>query len=129
MKKLTLLLLLMVSTNVMAEWTRVTESEDGEQTVYIDYGTIKKKGHKVKMWVLKDYKTAITDGGYTFLSELGLEEYDCIEETKQTMGFYYFSGNMRGGTPVYSDTTTNLLNPIVLGSISETPFKIACDKK
>jgi hypothetical protein len=56
MIKLLLFLLLMVSTNVFAEWTKVTDSADGSFSVYVDYGFIKKKGNKVTMWYVYDFE-------------------------------------------------------------------------
>ena len=49
MKKLVVLLLLMVSTSVFAEWTPVDGSKDGDMTFYIDFETIKSKGNKVEL--------------------------------------------------------------------------------
>ena len=60
-------MLLMVSTNVMAEWTEVS-SDGADMTGYVDYGTIKKKGNKVKMWRLFDFKTVQKFEGDIYLS-------------------------------------------------------------
>ena len=133
MKKLLILLLLLVSTNVFAEWTRVTESADGDITAYIDYGTIKKKGNKVKMWDLLDIKTVKETAGKRYLSSLSRNEYDCEEETKLMLDFYWYSGNMgnmRQGEIVYSHKNMKEeAESILPGSIEETLFKIACGKK
>ena len=104
MKKLTLLLLLMISTNVMAEWTKVTKSKS-KSTVYVDYETIKRKERKVKMWVLFDYKTVQGDvENERYLSDLSHSEYDCEEDTIQLLDLHNYSGNMRGGEIVSSQT-------------------------
>ena len=130
MKKVLVLLLLMISTNVFAEWTPVDGSKDGDMTVYVDFETIKKKDNKVKMWDLFDYKTVQKVGNYRFLSVLDHYEYDCDEETRRMLDFYWYSGNMKNGEIVYSQTNIkNEAESIVPGSISETKFKIACDKK
>ena len=92
MKRLTLLLLLMVSTNVFAEWTRLSESADGDMTIYTDLGTIKRKGHKVKMWSLDDFKTVRESDGYRRLSAMSRYEYDCEEETSRLLDFLWYSG-------------------------------------
>ena len=120
----------MVSTNVFAEWTRVTESADGDMTTYIDYGTIKKKGHKVKMWKLYDFKTVKKLGeNDRYLSEMRRGEYDCEEERHQQLDIYWYSGNMRQGDIVYSSTTKDEAISILPGSIEESLFKIACSNK
>ena len=58
----------MISTNVLAEWTRVTGNDNGSS--YVDFGTIKKKGRKVKMWILYDFKTIQKVKSYRYLSLL-----------------------------------------------------------
>ena len=129
MKKLTLLLLLMVSTSVFAKWTEVG-SKDGDITSYADFGTIKKKGNKVKMWGLYDYKKVQKFENYRYLSSLTRFEYDCEEETVKELDIHWYSGNMRQGEIVVS--TTNIKNEaesIMPESIYEGLFKIACGKK
>ena len=104
MKRLTLLLLLlMISTNVLAEWTRVRGNLDDDVIIYMDFGSIKKKDNKVKMWVMKDYKTTQKFENYSYLSSVSLSEYDCEEETNRLIDYYWYSGNMRIGNVVYSN--------------------------
>ena len=129
MKKLTLLLLLMVSTSVLAEWTTVGGGTD--LISYIDFGTIKRKDNKVKMWSLIDLKTVHEfSGGERYLSGMMRSEYDCEEETMRMLDVYYYSENMREGEVVVSNTNiTNEATSVRPDSIEETFFKIACDKK
>ena len=128
MNKLTLLLLLMVSTNVFAEWTEVGSND--EMTAYVDFGTIKKKDHKVKIWILFDFKTVQKAISYRYLSQMERDEYDCDEETSRMLDLYWYSGNMKQGDIVYSETNmkdgTLSLPP---GSTGERLLKIACGKK
>lgn len=130
MNKILVLLLLMVSTNVFAEWTKVTGSSDGDMTVYVDFGTIKRKGNKVKMWDLFDFKTVQETAGTRYLSQLSRNEYDCEEEIKRMLNLYWYSGNMRNGETVTSQS--NIKDDgtsIIPGSINEALLKVACDKK
>ena len=129
MKKIVVLLLLMVSTSVFAEWTRVGSSHDGDMTIYVDYEKIKKIGNKVKIWVLMDYKTIQKLGNISHLSDVGLEECDCEEGTKQTIGFYQYAGNMGSGDVAHSNTSKSKSIPIPPDSVSEIFFNIACSKK
>ena len=62
------LLLLIVSTSVFAEWTKVTNSSDGDMTVYVDYGSIKNKGNKVMMLDLTDFKTVHKNKSYIYVT-------------------------------------------------------------
>ena len=128
MKKVLVLLLLMVSTNVFAEWTKSGESKDA--FFYVDYGTIKKKGNKVKMWTMYDYKTVKMIENDRYLSMVNYDEYDCEKETVKWLDYYFYSGNMRTGEIVGSSTNIKK-EPfsIMPGSIDETLFKITCSKK
>ena len=128
MKTILVLLLLMVSTSVFAEWTRVTESADGDMTTYIDYGTIKKKGHKVKVWNLFDYKTVrIGAANERYLSSVTRFEYDCKKEMVRQLDVHWYS---RQGEIVRSITNIkDETESVMPGSMIETLFKIACGKK
>jgi hypothetical protein len=129
-KKLTLLLLLLVSTNVFAEWTAVSGSSDGDQTVYANFGTIKRKGNKVKMWALHNFKTVQKSENNRFLSAVSRDEYSCEEETRRLLDFYWYSGDMAGGEVVYSNINIKLkARSIPPESMDEDLFKIACGKK
>ena len=129
MKKIVLLLLLMISTSVFAEWTEVGQSADG-MTAYVDFGTIKRKGNKVKMWKLFDYKTVKESGVDRYLSEMRRGEYDCEEETIGLFDWHWYSGNMAEGEIVRSNTNIkDAIQSVIPGSMGETLFKIACGKK
>ena len=127
MKKLTLLLLLMISTNVMAEWTVGDTSSDGTQTVYLDIDTIKRKENKVSMWIMIDYKT-VQEGG--FLSAVTRYEYDCEENTSRMLDFIWYKGNMMSKDVLYGDSNMKQESrSISPNSMDETILKIACGKK
>ena len=135
MKKILVLLLLMISTTsvVFAEWTRVTGSFDGDMTVYADFGTIKRKGHKVKMWRLFDFKTIQKGlGGESerHLSSVSRDEYDCEGETERQLDIHWYSSNMGQGEIVWSLTNIkNEASSVIPRSISESLFNIACSNK
>ena len=121
----------MISTNVFAKWTRFGDSTDGATTVYIDFETIKKKGHKVKIWSLMDFKTVQKPpSGTKYLSTLSHDEYDCEEETNRMLDLYSYSRSMGQGEIVYSSTNIkNEAESILPGSIAEGLLKLACGKK
>ena len=128
MIKLLLFLLLMVSTNVFAEWTEVGSND--EMNVYNDFSSIKKQVNKTKMWSMFDFNTVKTIENDSFLSQVFHYEYDCINETIKQLDFIWYSGNMKSGDVVYSQRNMNI-EPISVTpeSINEHLFKIACDKK
>jgi hypothetical protein len=128
MKKLTLLLLLIVSTNVLSDWTEIVDNTD--LTSYIDFETIKRKGNKVKMWSLFDYKTVQKFKNYRYLSQVSRMEYDCEEETRRQLDFYWYSGNMRQSEIVVSQTNIKDESiSVIPGSIDVSFLKVACGKK
>ena len=132
-KILTIFMLLLVSTNVFAEWTWVGISPDGEITAYADLKTIRKNGNKVKMWSFFDYKTIkIFSGDNTkYLSSRNLNEFDCKNQTLTTITFTWFSENMLNGQIVYNDEISNThpVDEIPPDSMSHGLFKIACGKR
>ena len=128
MIKLLLFLLLMVSTNVFAEWTEVGSND--EMNVYNDFSSIKKHANQVKMWSMFDFKTVKKIENDSFLSQVFHYEYDCINETIKQLDFIWYSGNMKSGDVVYSQRNMHI-EPISVTpeSINEHLFKIACGKK
>jgi hypothetical protein len=131
MKKILVLLLLMVvSTSVFAEWTVVGGVDGMTAYAYADSDSIKKKGTKVKMWSLFDYKTVQKFDNLSYLSSVTRNEYDCEEETRRMLDLHWYSGNMRQGDIVYSNTNIKRESKsIIPESTIEVLFKIACDKK
>ena len=129
MKKLLITLLLAVlSTSAMAEWTPINQTEMG--THYVDFSTIRKVGNKVKMWTMHDYKTMQIYEGKYYLSNKSQFEYDCKNETSASVADLSFSDNMGSGQLV-SSYYKNGLNPLPVspGSIGEFVWKIACGKQ
>jgi hypothetical protein len=128
MKKILILLLLMVSTSGYAEWTAM--GGDGDATAYVDFGTIKRKGNKAKMWYLTDFKVVKESEGDRYLSMIARDEYDCEEKTKRTLDLYLYSGNMKSGEIVFSQTNITMeAESIIQGGSLEALFDIGCGKK
>ena len=127
MKKLTLLLLLMVSTNVMSEWKPIGFSD--EQTQYVDLESIRKKGNKVKLWFLLDLKKVKIIENKSILSIMGHEEYDCKEETTKVLDMFFYEGNMKN-KEIFSEVNIHdeptSIRPNTVESLN---YKIACGKK
>ena len=127
-KKLTIFMLLLVSTNVFAEWIYIGSSDSFNS--YVDMKTIRNKGNKAKMWNLFDYKTAqITSENNEYWSARGIHEYDCTDGTSRTLSVSFLSGKMNIGQVVFKDDTKGEFKEIPPGSIIENLFKIACGTK
>jgi hypothetical protein len=136
MKRLTILMLLLGSTNVLAEWTWVGGTEYGDYgfEVYVDLETIHKKGNKAKMWRMYSYNTQQTmeDKNNKYWSSRGINEFDCIEETSKTLAFSYLSEKMGSGQEIYyANITTDKAEEVHIapGTIVKTLFNIACGKR
>ena len=130
MRKLTLILLILVSTNVFAEWTKVGHSKNYEMTNYVDVDSIKKKGNKVKLWKLIDYKTVQLFNNDRYLSMIVRIEFDCVEETSLVLDDYGYSGNMRNDKRVWSHINSkNELISILPGGADDILSKLTCGNK
>ena len=130
MKKLTLLLLLIVSTNVLSEWTKV--GENSEKTFYINYETIRNiENNNVKLWDLNDFKTerTIKTEGKHFLSSKSHMRFNCNNETYSLLDIVFYSKNMGQGDLVHRVFNNFYEMSVEPDSNDETLFKIACGKK
>lgn len=129
MRKIILMLLLaFVSSNAMAEWVAVGESE--KATVYANPATIRKDEHKVKLWFMYDLKKAEGDGGIKILSTKIQFEFNCKEETIRRLATTSYSDNMGNGDVVpIPDIPDVIPKPVVPDSSGEFMLNYACVKK
>jgi len=122
-----MILLLLSSSPAFAEWVRLTEDE--VMTVHFDPDTIRRKGNMVKIWLLYDYKTALTQGRDAIFSAKMQSEYDCTEELVRTIAISQYAGNMGKGKVVTINSADGQWSPVVPGSIGQREWKLACVKK
>lgn len=128
MKKLLLTLMLaLVSSSAMAEWTLVERS--ASQTAYVDFATIRKVDDVAKMWCLLDFKKKQGNKGKEFLSLKVQSEYDCKEEQSRSLAIIGFSKNMGYGKPDSSGSYPTDWQPVAPESNDLTFWQIACGKK
>ena len=93
MQKNILILLLIITTNpVWADWAQVIESNSS--TYYIDQTNIRKNGQFAKVWVLDN----LNEQKYGIASFVSLTEYDCNEERMRYLSRQAFTGQMGSGT-------------------------------
>lgn len=131
MTRLVLIALILISSApAYAEWVSVSSSESlGGYTAYLDPGTIRRKGHLVKMWGLYDFKTIQTLAGKSHLSLKMQHEYDCTKERSRGLAHTFFSGNMGKGNVVSTDSHESNWNPLEPESIAQGLWELACGKK
>jgi hypothetical protein len=138
------LLLILVSMNVLAElnkafesadgfveWSSVFESVDGNETIYVDFKSIRKIGNnKVKLWYLLDFKKTQQSVNYSYLSSVVHDEFDCDKKIIRMLNLSFYSGNMRREEVVWSNSNIKEKpHSIMVGTSTETVFKLACGKK
>ena len=122
-------LLVLSSGPAYAEWVKVGDSDEAGRTVFVDPATIRRNSNLVKMWQFYDYKTVQTVGGIRFLTAQEQWEFDCAEERSRVLALKEFSGNMRSGTVVDTNSQVGKWAPVIPGSIGQTVWKVACGKQ
>jgi hypothetical protein len=137
MKRVILMLLFVVlSKNVMAEWVKVVSNDDVQVTIYADPDTITRHGDKVTISTLWDYKTNHrAPSGEPVYRSVGYEKiYDCNGSQSITKSFEWYSENMGGGDGTYHDRKWThpfnwrwtAVNP---GEMEYDLFKYACEQQ
>ena len=131
MKKLiSTALLLVATTNALAEWRLIGASSDAN--TYTDLSTIKKIGSKTRIWILTDLKGPEKVDGQNVLSSVFLHEIDCKEETWTQIKGTVYSESMGAGNVVFSSNFmgTAQSGPYFISpnSIASTELKVACHK-
>jgi hypothetical protein len=130
MKKITLILLLLVSKNVFSEWALIAgNTSTNNKSTYVDWQSIKKNGHKVKMWNMIDSTTVESIGSskIKFLSEISHQEYDCVEETKKLLDVYFYAENNAAGGLVASQINIKMQPySVIPGTDAGLLWSVAC---
>ena len=126
---LVLALLVLSNGSVYAEWVLVSGGATTGLTVYVDPDTIRREGNLVKMSSLIDYKTRQIIEGGSLLSIQRQNEYDCTEERTRMLASTWFSGNMKSGQVIHSDSDEDEWKPIASGSTAQGLLKVACGKE
>ena len=121
-------LLVMFVGEVYAEWVLVEPSNDGV-AVYVDPNTIRRKGDRVMVWFLFDFKTVKTVGSISFLSYKQQREFDCAEELTREIASTDFSDNMGRGKVVARNSNEDRWRPVQPNSVGRALWKAACSKK
>jgi hypothetical protein len=104
---LTLLLVLGIATQSLAEWTEVHTQPTGDPRLYADYHTIQ----GTSVWILMDYNTPAYSGSLSTKIQL---EFDCPSDRRRITAYATFSGRMATGQSLYVETPSLIaLEPFV----------------
>lgn len=126
MRYLSLALLALFCTSVMAEWTRVDAIDDS--STYADRLTILTFGNKVRMWSMIDLKEARMVGEVSFLSVLTHNEYDCKERMSRELSYMWYAGHMGEEEVLYvNGNAGDKPTPVPSDGIDKALFKMACE--
>ena len=125
-----LIILLMLSSGpAYAEWVTVSVINQARATVYIDPDTTHRKGDRVTISELIDYRTLQSVTGTAFLSTMLHREYDCAGDRHRTLALTKSSGRMGIGTVMLTTSEVQKWEPADPGSIGKRLWRIACGKK
>ena len=122
-------LLLLSNGPAYADWVETVQNDQAGVTIYVDSDTIRRKGDRVKMWELIDYKTIQTVAGTSYLSARVQREYDCAGDLQRTLALTKLSGNMGTGKVMRTNSDEQKWEPVDPGSIGKRLWKIACNKQ
>jgi len=130
-KHILMMLLAVVSSSAIAEWTLVLAGK--ESTEYVDLATIRVSGDIVKMWTLTNISKNIENikVGDKAFSVKTVYEYDCKEHQSRLIFVAWYNEYMgSGGIDHSSNSPNSEWKPVVPGSdsIKEIRWKIACNK-
>jgi hypothetical protein len=109
-------------------WSKVGESK--QMTVYANPFTLRKKGGRVRMWELFDFKSPQLHGSWQrYQSVRHQAEYDCKSMQYRTLEVEYHTDNMGKGEVVSDDDKAKKWEPIETGSADHLFWKMACGSK
>jgi len=118
------MLLLVISSNAMADWVKV--GSNSTTTFYADLTSIRIEEGGVKMWSLLDLKSADKTIGRPYLSMKSRAEYNCKDVTYRFLESQNFSANMSKGELVSRNASIGERSPVPPKSAVKTFWNIAC---
>jgi hypothetical protein len=133
-RSLFILVLLLISSPVYAEWALIGGDNEAGMALYVDPALISQNETHTTLWVLYDFKTAQTKGsGESFSSAKIQREYDCPNELTRVLKVTNYAGDMGSGKEVANQTVDNpkwgSLGRLDPGTVARSLWDIACGKK
>jgi hypothetical protein len=127
-KLLLIIMLAVVSSSVLAEWTLVQTGKESNE--YADPTTIRVSGSLAKMWSLTNISKNIKNikPGEKAFAVKTVHEYDCKEHKSRLLFVAWYNDYMGTGEIERSSERPDAKWKIVTPGIRETCWKIACGK-
>lgn len=127
---LTALALTVLSTCALADWARVSTSDDGKITTYADTDTVLVLGAKVQLLTMTDYQDAQTiTAEQKFKSVKMQDEFNCDDETGRHVNLSAMSDSMGKGSTVAVEMKPAPLRKIQAKTADAEMLKFACAKR
>ena len=127
-KLLLVLILTIISSNVLADWTLVQTGKESDE--YVDSATIHISGNLAKMWSLTNISKNIKNirPGENAFAVKTVREYDCKEHKSRALFIAWYNDYMGTGGIERSSENPDAKWKEVTPGIRESNWKIACGK-
>ena len=127
-KLLLVLILTIISSNVLADWTLVQTGKESDE--YVDSATIHISGNLAKMWSLTNISKNIKNirPGENAFAVKTVREYDCKEHKTRALFVAWYNDYMGTGGIERSSENPDAKWKEVTPGIRESNWKIACGK-
>ena len=127
-KLLLVLILTIISSNVLADWTLVQTGKESDE--YVDSATIHISGNLAKMWSLTNISKNIKNirPGENAFAVKTVREYDCKEHKTRALFIAWYNDYMGTGGIERSSENPDAKWKEVTPGIREYSWKIACGK-
>lgn len=119
--------LLIVSFNVMAEWTKAASAPD--HTTYLDLEAMQKNGNNIKVWILTDFDSTQVNDHATYSSIVTQAVIDCPNEAFRVNVRNFYPQNMGIGMSMHTYIASEVKwAPIIPDSFGEIAHQMLCKK-
>lgn len=98
MKKLFLTITLFMCLPVLADWKYIGTEDASESEFFLDFETLRKDGNLRRIWQVVNLKSDDPNGRRSIRSRL---EFDCKNETVQSLARMAFSDKLAGGNVIH----------------------------
>lgn len=125
-KNILIILTLIFSNTVLAEWTIVAENKEASAATFVDLKTIRKTGNSSEMWSAVVYLQPQNVEGKNIMSFTELDEYDCKLKKFRLLTLIGYTGKLATGQIVGADYEIGDWMNVPTKSISEKQWSLAC---
>jgi len=127
-KLLLALILTIISSNILADWTLVRTGKESDE--YVDTATIHISGNQAKMWSLTNISKNIKNikPGEKAFAVKTVREYDCKKHKSRALFVAWYNDYMGTGRIERSSENPDAKWKEVTPGIRESNWKIACGK-